>query len=591
MVKSTASLSSGQDMTSTMQELVSAAPLSSAVIQKARLISQALARSKLEILHSASQHLLLNFVLWDWLERQVMESIPHSALGRLRLKIKELSKTTPVESEVIDAANYFEDVSPETITYTLSLPRRANHLPSPAEINETTITVLADWFQMPLRSREKAWFIRCILQSPLRFVGLHLEPIVNAASSVSSHIFNVRYRVVDEEHVQRWSKESLLVHPICDVSSEHFARASQIAKDLSKVDFLDLNLAKQVEKALRPMPRLPSSIQVPNPPPVLLSQPAPAPSSLNQPVFNDLVMMLRGLKPMISADFVGPSRSLQKVEADASPAEKESALHNTFLAHVFASSDKLLPFRNSAASRRRVLLPGGPYSPEHVRTKSGLFSALVYRGITHNTRFLQDNKTLFRDLDDWNSTLEEPRNVMAMIQHGKTYFCRSDAYGQAAKARSIENAEGYWKLVSEDPTFSDWLTSPQPVSILDLFSKIKKACYGFGPLTTLQLINDYVECGLVQEPTIEEMATLICKLKMGGSRGLQALGYDVGSPTRVLDALRSLRSDLMNALTAEERLAMGFGVIMIEHSLCKLGRLDTKPFQQWRDVATDLTLS
>jgi hypothetical protein len=58
------------------------------------------------------------------------------------------------------------------------------------------------------------------------------------------------------------------------------------------------------------------------------------------------------------------------VKAHATPAEKETALHNAFLAHVFGNSDKLLPFRNFAASRRRVLLPGGPYSPECVRTKS-----------------------------------------------------------------------------------------------------------------------------------------------------------------------------------------------------------------------------
>jgi hypothetical protein len=146
-------------------------------------------------------------------------------------------------------------------------------------------------------------------------------------------------------------------------------------------------------------------------------------------------------------------------------------------------------------------------------------------------------------------------------------------------------------LVSEDSTFSDWLTSPEPISPLVLFDKIKKACWGFGMFTAFQLVNDYIECGLAKEPTIQEMAVLMSKLKMGGMKGLKALGYDVSSPTQVAEALTSLHSDLVSTFSVEERLAMGFGVVMIEHSLCKMGCLDRKFFQQWKEVATRLTLS
>lgn len=308
----------------------------------------------------------------------------------------------------------------------------------------------------------------------------------------------------------------------------------------------------------------------------------------NSRVFADLVAMLKGLLPLLSPDFTLPTKADQTLpNHDITPAEKERILHNAFLAHVYKESDKLLPFRTSAASQKRILAPGGPYDPQHLQTKAGLFSALIYRGITYHTQFLINNKTVFQDLDDWKKTLKEAHNYAH--RKDKKYFCRMDAYGSAAKARQVGNATGYWQLVSTDTDFTAWLTSEKKISAVDLFRKIEKACYGFGSLTTYFIVMDYVESGLTEPVTLDDIAKFISMLRMGGKTGLAALGYKVKNSAQIHQAFTSLHAALSEALSADEQRRMNFGPILIEFSLCKLGRMK-ETFRAWRQAATQLAL-
>jgi hypothetical protein len=561
-----------------VQDLLST-PFSGTVITKARSISKTLSKSSIDRLHEMGQHLLIDLVLWRWMERQAIEN---ATLQKLRLKIKEVSKAQ--EDAVLDAADYLDGLDPGQFTFLLHMPRHANHTPSSLEFDEAMIAVLASWFGLQPKSRERSWFAHSILDSPLGISGLRLRPFVAAANNLSLHLHEVRNRVVNKEHVETWTKEWLLVHPICDRNSEHFAVAMDVAKALDKTYPWDLELLEQVKQALHPI-RQPAR---PPPPPL---PPLSMPTSLvpNQDEFQRLVHMLRGLLPILSPDFTCPTEDELKLPRyKLTPDDEERILHKCFLAGVCRDQDKFLPFRNSAPSRKRILEPGGPYDPKHVRTKSGFFSALVYRGITHNTDFLQNNKTLFKDLDDWKDTLKEPHNHAHREQ--KDYFCRSNAYGVPSRHRKIDNVDGYWKLVSEDANFTGWLTSNTKISAPDLYAKIKQAAFGFGPLTTLQIVMDYVECGMTQPLTPEQMGWFIWEVRLGGLKGLLTLGYKIKSKDQVGTALASLSSALEKVLSETERRDMGFGLILIEHSMCKLGRL-TKAFTDWHKTATRLTLN
>ncbi|KAF8231105.1 hypothetical protein L208DRAFT_1278828 [Tricholoma matsutake] len=66
-----------------------------------------------------------------------------------------------------------------------------------------------------------------------------------------------------------------------------------------------------------------------------------------------------------------------------------------FLAHVQENTDKKLPLHDYMPSCLCILEPGGPFSPDMVSTQEGLFSALIFRGITFHTDFLLQQEQIF----------------------------------------------------------------------------------------------------------------------------------------------------------------------------------------------------
>ena len=72
--------------------------------------------------------------------------------------------------------------------------------------------------------------------------------------------------------------------------------------------------------------------------------------------------------------------------------ERDAKARAAFLSHVQENADKKLPFRNYTPSRLCILEPGGPFSPDTISTQEGLFSALIFRGVTYHTDFLHQQK-------------------------------------------------------------------------------------------------------------------------------------------------------------------------------------------------------
>ena len=122
-------------------------------------------------------------------------------------------------------------------------------------------------------------------------------------------------------------------------------------------------------------------------------------SVLNEARFELDMFGLEAVYPLIDLSLPRPSRHRQipNVSFDL----RLEDLHARFLDVVVRGGDKKLPVRHLAPSLSRVLQPGGPYSPENLRTPAGLFSAFVFRGITHHTAFLHDHPTFFSTLDSF----------------------------------------------------------------------------------------------------------------------------------------------------------------------------------------------
>jgi len=119
-----------------------------------------------------------------------------------------------------------------------------------------------------------------------------------------------------------------------------------------------------------------------------------------------------------------------------------------------------------------------------------------------------------------------------------------------------------------------------------------------GELITYLLTVDYVYAGLVERPTLEEMAQVINKLNSRAAIGLEKLFLIPMSPRTeakvvrgkkrsphhkqvdpgievplIKTALQLIMDYLMKNFSAEEQAMMRLDWFIIEHSLCKYSRL------------------
>lgn len=277
--------------------------------------------------------------------------------------------------------------------------------------------------------------------------------------------------------------------------------------------------------------------------------------------FHRSIALLYPFLDMHPLDIVIPpqSRSLEIVK------ERHIALYRQ---HVQMSSDKKLPFRDAAASRYRILHSDGPFSPENISSCAGLFSAIVYRGITHNTQFLLEQPTLFKDLKAWDNLY----NALLPYHPDNRYFCNRSAYGQAIASRKVDNAKLFWDA-SGDPKVNSWLNSPAPIDFLDLYH-IFQSLYSFGTLVAYQLAVDYATAGKATIPDFSEMGEVLCKIKAGGLKGLRKLGWKCADVEGTSEAFKNVYLALKHYIPLEMQEKMGFSVFTVEHALCKLSRLD-----------------
>jgi hypothetical protein len=90
------------------------------------------------------------------------------------------------------------------------------------------------------------------------------------------------------------------------------------------------------------------------------------------------------------------------------------------------------------------------------------------------------------------------------------------------------------------------------------------------------LAVDYVLAGLVKEQMDAEVGEAIHNIHSSGLGGLKALGYQWRDKEGVGWAFGQVRSILAVLFTADEKAQMDFGLILVEHMLCKLTQLSNK---------------
>ena len=258
--------------------------------------------------------------------------------------------------------------------------------------------------------------------------------------------------------------------------------------------------------------------------------------------------------------------------------------------------DHYLPFRDHAPQRIKSKGLEGPYHPSVIDTRIGVFAAAFWHGVSYATKSVIDKTMVFK-LTKFH--LREKTLIESIgAKDTEQYFCNPKAYGPYNCFHTTSSSEQYWES-SRRPELTSWLRENIKPSYLkqwrffkgtylkdsngkyekDSKDKKKKAFPQIGNLISHVLTADYACAGKVQLPSIEDMGEIVAEIDAGGLKGLRALGYLDGIPKlskeQTTVALRDTYEYLSANLTDRQKSLMDFGVLLIEHALCKFTRCRT----------------
>ncbi|KAL0577859.1 hypothetical protein V5O48_004131 [Marasmius crinis-equi] len=247
---------------------------------------------------------------------------------------------------------------------------------------------------------------------------------------------------------------------------------------------------------------------------------------------------------------------VQWLRAASSLLDSGSSPVSRLLEKIRGDSDGYLPFREHAKSRAWILSAGGPFTSDVAATRGGLFSALVFRGITYRTKGLFHHPGLFEDLAAWKRFKE------SNSEHSEDWFCNVAAYGPS-KGRHTRYATQLWDFSA---SFVDYLQQSPPPSFQQVVATLE-TLPEWGPLTAYLCALDLYYAGVVKA-TIEDAAWFVARARKGAYNGLQKLELD-GSAESFVGAFRYVDAQL----TPAEKTLMGWDCFVMEHALCKFSKL------------------
>ncbi|KAJ7089448.1 hypothetical protein C8R44DRAFT_990885 [Mycena epipterygia] len=229
----------------------------------------------------------------------------------------------------------------------------------------------------------------------------------------------------------------------------------------------------------------------------------------------------------------------------------------------------------------------------------GFFSANVETMIQKFQIVITDNAKTPGNLiqyDNQNVWGQQP-NQMLLAQPSKQTRKRKQPHviGASRKgaAKSVDEKEKYTLNEKFDPKFSDGIQQKWAKHLGDLYNCDPHTYTGSLPgwtptlelvkdlgipafksgLTAMQLVNTLVFSGVVEMPSVQEMAVWIsCNQKLGAAAGLRLIGFHTDMPDKIQGAYICFHNYLATHLTSADKWDLGFNPIFSEHLLCKTPR-------------------
>ena len=556
--------------TNVLHAITHTTPISNDTITLLRDYQSSVARAMCTKLTFKAEALMLNMLVWDWIESMVTKSWDtidiKDGVGRL---LKDIVDASPGPLE-LHASHYFGESSKQVYTI-FALPRQR----SAFVVQQLGVKILASWLGLPndiFYYQARGWFVKEIIKH-IGARGLRLSSVLIASNQVRVSVLGLsRNTSITYQHLTYWTKHYLLRHGICSATSEESKALDALCDLADKISPLNKDLLRVAQDAsangcvLHSGPPLNSLLFPPLP---IFSTPPTLPI-----LFEKFWKAIHTSLPMAAHDFCMPEGP-STFQGTSTHRQRSIVLQVRFVHHINKDLDNRLPDRNRTPSQKKILSSAGPYSPQHVKMVAGLFSALIYRGITHGSQFLLDHPdTIFSTLKEW-QTLQ---NAL-LKRYPESHLLKPFSYGSNIKGRALNHAESYWEKAN-DSTLNSWLLeSEEPINPVALLCLLRKAkISGLGGVILLELVFDYVKCGQATTPSADEMEEMysLAKIKKGPVQKLKDLGF-----IKISTGLSAVHDELKHRLSPHVWENINGDFIFISQALRAWSMMDTSECREF----------
>ena len=295
------------------------------------------------------------------------------------------------------------------------------------------------------------------------------------------------------------------------------------------------------------------------------------------------ISLLSAISLSISAKVEVAAQEMLKFLLDVEPILNDNRPPTLLSKHISKASDSYSPFREQATSRKFAKQEVSS-DVDYIRTREGIFSATVFRGITFGAKFLNSSeysgqrRYKFSNLQEFDTLTE--------IVPSKDLVNKT-VYGTAT-GRDPSFAPVYWEF---SEYWNTWLKQNDgDISFITLYSffsknnvllldKNKKVSFNypeFGKLNATMIAIDLHYAGLYECPSIETFASHIVSLDLGALKALNHLHITPNQLKKshanslsVIDLIVTLYSRVGELLGSKKERLMP-DPFHFEHTLCKM---------------------
>lgn len=536
-----------------------------------------------------------NYWAWRWLDgycTQLIEKAFHnpapdicqaSWITRLAKDVRNALENR-MNTRIFDPAVYSTSISGDTFTYECSRPPYLADS-GPELLQQTlvlTTTIIAQWLEFPVNSpaRQQAWFVHALFIT-VGDQALLLDEVWLAHSDLRKYVLgNAKQKeevVACFEHL----RDALREHPLAQDGSQERQMLSAMSSLINNACNGSLKytpLVDSFEFASAETPPAPEELEE-------LDIEAEEPESEE-----DVGRSTQGLLGVAAEKIL--QRFIDFLTESAAAALDDLPSPNTFQTELLRRMDYICPFRELAPSRLRAAGPEGPFTPALCRTDEGMYSALLYRGVTFGTEFQMQYPMVYEDaaeFHDCNERASEEYWEENDRAPEPSFFCKSDAFGPPNWRRNISLVDTYYTQIRQFG-WAQQFESRDQIPFLECWEFVREPEHFpvLGPLAGYLLTADMSYTGAVIPPTIDDIATVIWDMNKGAAKALEILQLIparkvsvAGTVSKadkhtVRKAVRSLYKRLETMLPAQLRRSVGFDPIVLEHALCKFSRCIAK---------------